>query len=35
VLSIPLHAGKTLGAGLLKSLIEASGLTVEKFIELL
>lgn len=34
-LSIPMHAGKTLGPGLLKSLIEAAGLTVEQFIDLL
>ena len=32
-LSIPVHAGKTVGVGLLKSQIDAAGLTVEKFIE--
>ncbi len=32
-LSIPMHQGKTLGVGLLKSLIEAAGLTVEQFLE--
>ncbi|MHB1033801.1 MAG: type II toxin-antitoxin system HicA family toxin [Pirellulales bacterium] len=31
-LSIPVHAGRTLGAGLLRSLIKAAGLTVEEFI---
>jgi len=30
-LSIPMHAGKTLGLGLLKSLIDAAGLTVDEF----
>ncbi len=35
VLSIPLHAGKTMGAGLLKSQIDAAGMTVEEFVELL
>ncbi len=34
-LSIPVHAGKTLGVGLLSSLIKTSGLTVEEFIALL
>ena len=34
-LSIPVHAGKSIGAGLLKSLIDAAGLSVEQFIELL
>ena len=34
-LSIPVHKGKTVGLGLLKSQIEAAGLTVEQFIELL
>jgi len=34
-LSIPVHGGKTLGVGLLKSQIEAAGLTVEEFCELL
>ena len=31
LLSIPVHAGKTVGIGLLKSQIEAAGLTVEEF----
>ena len=35
VLSIPMHKGKTLGVGLLKSQIEAAGLTVEEFNSLL
>jgi predicted RNA binding protein YcfA (HicA-like mRNA interferase family) len=34
-LSIPVHSGKTVGTGLLKSQIEAAGLTVEEFIKLL
>jgi len=34
-LSVPVHAGKTLGTGLLNSLIEAAGLTPEQFAELL
>jgi predicted RNA binding protein YcfA (HicA-like mRNA interferase family) len=34
-LTIPVHSGKTIGAGLLKSLIEAADLTVEQFIEFL
>jgi predicted RNA binding protein YcfA (HicA-like mRNA interferase family) len=34
-LSIPLHKGETLGTGLLKSQIEAAGLTVDQFIALL
>jgi len=34
-LSIPVHAGKTIGKGLLKAQIEAAGLTVEQFIDLL
>ncbi len=34
-LSIPMHAGQNLGKGLLKSLIDAAGLTVEEFVELL
>lgn len=34
-LSIPVHPGKTVGTGLLKSQIENAGLTVEQFIELL
>jgi predicted RNA binding protein YcfA (HicA-like mRNA interferase family) len=33
-LSIPVHAGKTLGIGLLRSQIRAAGLTVEEFIDL-
>ncbi len=35
VLSVPVHSGKTLGVGLLKSLIDAAGLTVEQFTALL
>ncbi len=31
-LSIPIHKGKTLGKGLLKSLIETAGLTVDEFV---
>lgn len=34
-LSIPVHAGKTLGKGLLLSLIALAGLTKEEFFELL
>ena len=34
-LSVPVHAGKSVGTGLLLSQIKAAGLTVEKFIELL
>jgi predicted RNA binding protein YcfA (HicA-like mRNA interferase family) len=34
-LSIPVHAGKTLGVGLLHSLIKAAGLTVDEFADLL
>ena len=34
-LSIPIHAGQTIGKGLLKSQIEAAGLTVEEFLSLL
>lgn len=34
-LSIPVHAGKTVGCGLLRSQIKAAGLTVEEFIALL
>jgi predicted RNA binding protein YcfA (HicA-like mRNA interferase family) len=34
ILSVPIHAGKTVGTGLLKSLIDAAGLTVEEFIKL-
>ncbi len=35
LLSIPMHKGKTVGIGLLKSQIEAAGLTVDSFLELL
>jgi predicted RNA binding protein YcfA (HicA-like mRNA interferase family) len=35
LLSIPVHRGKTVGTGLLKSQIEATGLTLETFLELL
>ena len=35
LLSIPVHQGKTVGAGLLKRLIEAAELTTEQFIQLL
>jgi len=34
-LSIPVHAGKTLGRGLLRSQIKVAGLTEDEFIELL
>lgn len=34
-LSIPVHAGKNLGVGLLKDQIDAAGLTVEEFISLM
>lgn len=34
-LSIPVHAGKTVGAGLLLSQIKAAGLTVEECVGLL
>ena len=34
-LSIPVHGNRTVGIGLLRSQIEASGLSVEQFIELL
>jgi predicted RNA binding protein YcfA (HicA-like mRNA interferase family) len=34
-LSIPVHAGKVLGVGLLRSQIKAAGLTVEEFTALL
>lgn len=34
-LSIPVHRGEVVGLGLLKSLIDAAGLTVEEFISLL
>lgn len=32
-LSIPVHAGKTLGTGLLKSQIKLAGLSVEEFFD--
>ena len=35
LLSIPVHAGQTLGRGLLKSQITAAGLTVDEFVALL
>jgi predicted RNA binding protein YcfA (HicA-like mRNA interferase family) len=34
-LSIPVHSGKNIGLGLLKSQIDAAGLTVEEFKALL
>lgn len=34
-LSIPVHGNETVGKGLLKSQIEAAGLTVEEFTKLL
>lgn len=34
-LSIPVHKGKNVGKGLLKAQIDAAGLTVAEFIELL
>ena len=34
-LSIPVHAGKNIGKGLLKNQIDKSGLTVKEFCELL
>lgn len=34
-LSIPVHQGRTIGAGLLASQIKAAGLSVEEFIALL
>jgi predicted RNA binding protein YcfA (HicA-like mRNA interferase family) len=34
-LSIPVHAGQTVGLGLLERQIEAADMTVEQFIELL
>ena len=34
-LSIPVHAGKTVGQGLLKSQISEAGLTIEQFLSLL
>jgi predicted RNA binding protein YcfA (HicA-like mRNA interferase family) len=35
LLTIPMHKGKTIGIGLLKAQIDAAGLSVEEFIELL
>lgn len=35
VLSVPVHAGKDLPPGTLRSLIRAAGLTVEQFLEAL
>jgi predicted RNA binding protein YcfA (HicA-like mRNA interferase family) len=35
LLSIPVHKGKTVGVGLLKSQIDAAGLSVEDFLKLL
>jgi predicted RNA binding protein YcfA (HicA-like mRNA interferase family) len=35
LLSIPVHKGKTVGLGLLKSQIDAAGLALEEFLELL
>ncbi|HEY2415742.1 MAG TPA: type II toxin-antitoxin system HicA family toxin [Pirellulaceae bacterium] len=35
LLSVPVHAGEELGRGTLRSLIRASGLTVEEFCALL
>ncbi len=34
-LSIPVHKGKTLGKGLLKSQIDAAGMTSDEFVALL
>ncbi len=34
-LSIPVHAGQTVGIGLLRSQIKAAGLTLEEFVALL
>ena len=34
-LTIPVHAGKTVGVGLLSSQIAAAGLTIDEFIALL
>jgi predicted RNA binding protein YcfA (HicA-like mRNA interferase family) len=34
-LSIPVHKGQTVGVGLLSAQIEAAGLTVEDFLDLL
>jgi predicted RNA binding protein YcfA (HicA-like mRNA interferase family) len=31
LLSIPVHAGKTVGKGLLKSQIDAAGMTIDEF----
>ena len=35
LLSIPVHSGKTVGKGLLKSQIDAAGMTIEEFKRLL
>ena len=35
LLSVPVHAGRTVGVGLLKKLIADAGLTVDEFIQLL
>ena len=35
LLSIPVHAGKKLGRGLLRTQIDGAGLTVQEFIDLL
>ncbi len=34
-LTVPVHKGKTVGVGLLSSLIDAAGLTVDEFVALL
>ena len=34
-LSIPVHAGKDYGKGLLKTQIDAAGLTIDQFIDLI
>lgn len=34
-LSVPVHAGKTVGRGLLRAQIEAAGLTIEAFLSYL
>lgn len=34
-LTIPVHAGKLVGLGLLRSQIKAAGLTIEQFIDLI
>ena len=35
IMSIPQHSGRTVGEGLLRSQIEAAGLTLEEFLALL